>query len=133
MEICKPEGRDYVEKYSAATFNCSTTCVGIYADLQWVGNAIEEKTDEGFKEEVCSDVRSKDRDDVLERRLAELEKKMEKVFKEGAVGEKGEEMDKEKYKSMIAEYRKFKSRNVKHFRFSSASTSSAFGELVLFF
>ena len=81
-------------------------------------------------------MKAKDRDDVLEkmqRRLAELERKMEKVFEEGAVGEKGQEMDKEKYKSLVAEYRKFKSKNVKHFKFSSAGTSSAFGRSVLLF
>ena len=131
MEVCNPRGRDCIEKNSAETFNCSTTCVGIYADVQWVGNIIEEKTDEDFKEDIGSD-----RDDVLEkmqRRLAELERKMEKVFEEGAIGEKGEEMDKEKYKSLVAEYRKLKSKNVKHFRFSSVRTSSAFGEFVLLF
>ena len=131
MEVCNPRGRDCIEKNSAKTFNCSTTCVGIYADVQWVGNIIEEKTDEDSKEDIGSD-----RDDVLEkmqRRLAELERKMEKVFEEGAIGQKGEEMDKEKYKSLVAEYRKLKSKNVKHFRFSSVRTSSAFGEFVLLF
>ena len=24
------------------TFNCSTTCVGIYAHIKWIGNNIEE-------------------------------------------------------------------------------------------
>ena len=134
MEICNPKGRDCIEKNSAETFNCSTTCVGIYADVRWAGNTIEEGTDDDFKEEIGSDMRAKGRDDVLEkmqRRLAELERKVEKVFKEGAFGEKGEEMDKEKYKSLVAEYRKFKSKNVQHFRFSSARSSSTFGELIL--
>ena len=44
------------------------------------------------------------------RRLLDLERKVE-----GALGEKGEELDKEKYKMLIAEYRKFKRENVKHF------------------
>merc|ERR1711963_379629 len=43
-EICNPKGRDCIEKTSAKTFNCSTTCVGIYADVQWVGKTIEEDT-----------------------------------------------------------------------------------------
>ena len=42
--------------------------------------------------------------------------------------EKGEELDKEKYKMLIAEYRKFKTKNVKHFRFNSAKKSSEFGK-----
>ena len=36
MEICGPEGRQCIQKNSANTFNCSTTCQGIYADVtQW--------------------------------------------------------------------------------------------------
>ena len=69
--------------------------------------------------------------DRMQRRLAELERKMErmeKVVTEGAVGQKGEQLDKEKYMMMVDEYRKFKSKNIKHFRFSSSATSSAFGE-----
>ena len=45
--------------------------------------------------------------------------------------EKGEELDKEKYKMLIAEYRKFKRDNVKHFRFNSAESSSAFGKILI--
>ena len=71
----------------------------------------------------------------MQRRLAEFERKLErmevglrKVVAEGAVGQKGEKLDKAKYKLLVAEYRKFKLKNVKHFRFSSSGTSSAFGE-----
>ena len=39
-----------------------------------------------------------------------------------------EEVDKEKYKMMVAEYRKFKEKNVKHFRLDMAATSSSFGK-----
>ena len=42
--------------------------------------------------------------------------------------EKGEVLDKEKYKMLIAEYRKFKTMYVKHFKFNSAENSSAFGK-----
>ena len=63
--------------------------------------------------------------DKVLRRLADLEKEIETV--KGAVGQKGEELDQKKYKLLIAEYRKVKSKNVKHFRFSSG-TSSTFGK-----
>ena len=43
-----------------------------------------------------------------------------------ATGQKGEELDKEKFNMLISEYRKFKAGNVKHFRFHSDATS--FGE-----
>ena len=47
MKKCPPKllakGRDCIEKYSTETFNCSTTCEGVYADVQF--------TEEGIKEE----------------------------------------------------------------------------------
>ena len=43
-----------------------------------------------------------------------------------ATGQRGEELDKEKYMMLISEYRKFKAGNVKHFRFHS--DASSFGE-----
>ena len=129
MVRCDPKGKDCIEGNAAKTFNCSTTCVGIYADVQWVGKTIEEDFDDGDPEAKVTDTEV----DKVQKRLAELERKMEKVFEEGAIGQKGEEMDKEKYKSLVAEYRQLKSKNVKHFRFSSVRTSSAFGEFVLLF
>ena len=134
LEICEPKGRGCIEKHSAETFNCSTTCVGINADV-WAEKTIEEEFDDEDSEvDKEADRRSKDNDEVL-RRLAELERKLErmevglkKVVAEGAVGQKGEKLDKAKYKLLVAEYRKFKLKNVKHFRFSSSGTSNAFGE-----
>ena len=42
------------------------------------------------------------------------------------------EMDKEKLKQLISEYKKFKMENVRHFRFHpNASTTIAFGKLFL--
>ena len=32
---CSPTGRDCIEKNSAKNFNCSFSCEGIYADIQW--------------------------------------------------------------------------------------------------
>ena len=108
MEICDPKGRHCIEKNSAETFNCSTTCVGINADV-WAEKTIEEEIDnEDSEAEKEADTRSKDNDDVL-RRLAELERKMgieiglKKVVLEGALGQKGEKLDKAKYKLLIKE------------------------------
>ena len=129
MEICDSKGRDCIEKYSSETFNCSTTCVGIYADV-WIEKNIEAETaDENSATYIEDDMRANSTDDVLDgmqRRLVELERKMERMEK--VVGQKEEELDKEKFKLLIAEYKKFKSKNIKHFRFSSSVTSSAFGE-----
>ena len=32
---CSPNGRDCVERNSALSFNCNTTCEGIYAGVEW--------------------------------------------------------------------------------------------------
>ena len=32
---CSPKGRDCVERNSARSFNCNTTCEGIYAGVEW--------------------------------------------------------------------------------------------------
>ena len=123
MAICDPKGRDCIERNSALSFNCSTTCVGIYADvIPDLGAEI------------------KDRDEVLDRmhrRLAELERRMsteeegfQKVVAEEAIGKGGHELDREKYKLLVAEYRKFKSTSIQHFRFSSTETSDSFGKFI---
>ena len=129
MGICDPKGRDCIEKNSTKSFNCSTTCEGIYADVHWVGKKIEEEMENDDSEEaVETEFKGKD-DEKLSRllkRLADLEKEV-KLLKSGGE-EKGEEVDKEKYKMLIAEYRKFKEKNVKHFRFNSALNSSSFGK-----
>ena len=135
MDICDTEGRDCIEKISVETFNCSTTCVGIYADVQWGGTTIKEDTyDEDSTINTGTGVKPKNRynDELLDkvlRRLADLEKEMDTL--KGAVGHKGEELDMEKYKLMITEYRKYKSKNVKHFRLSSSKNLSIFGESFL--
>ena len=125
MEICGPKGRDCIERNSSRSFNCSTTCEGIYADVQWVGKKIEEIEGEEAEEDVETEFRGKD--DKLLKRLADLEKEMKLLKSSGQ--ERGEEMDKQKYKKLIDEYRKFKRANVKHFRFNSGGNTYAFGKV----
>ena len=59
--------------------------------------------------------------------MADLEKEV-KALKSSSVGEKGEELDWEKYKQLVAEYRKFKTKSVKHFWFRSDASANAYGE-----
>ena len=132
MEICDPKGRECIER-NATSFKCTTTCEGIYADVKWVGNEIEEEMEDDELEET---VERKMKGEVGEefekvyKQLAELKKEVKLLKSTG--DEKGEELDKEKYKMLIAEYRKFKRDNVKHFRFNSAENSSAFGKVLIF-
>ena len=119
METCGPRGRDCIERNSTASFNCSVTCEGVYADVQWTGKKIEEIKDEEAEAAVEREFRGKDNEELnkLLKRLAHLEREM-KVLKSSGQ-EKGEELDKEKYKMLITEYRKFKTKNVRHIRFNS--------------
>ena len=120
FEVCSPAGRDCIEKTALKDFGCNTTCEGIYAGVQWIAKQIElEMTNEDADEKD-------NQDDQLLNRLAELEREV-KLLKNNA-GEKGEELDKEKYKKLVIEYRKFKTSNVRHFRLNSEANISAFGE-----
>ena len=42
IEKCSPEGRDCIEINSIFSFNCSVSCKGVYADVQWVDDPIVE-------------------------------------------------------------------------------------------
>ena len=130
MEICGPKGRACIDRNSTKSFNCSTGCEGIYADVQWVGKKIEEEMED---DEAEAAVERKIEGDVGEelakvyKQLADL--KMKLMMNNGQ--EKGEEMDKEKYKMLIAEYRELKTKNVRHFRFNSGKNSSTFGKFLI--
>ena len=131
MLICDLKGRDCIEKNSPKTFNCNTTCVGIYADIEWVKKGIEVEVNEGKLDEAMKAELEGKLDDDLKKMFLFLENKMKMDIGEVmkiATGKRGDELDKEKYKMLVAEYRKFKTKNVKHFRFNSAANPSAFGE-----
>ena len=139
LERCDPKGTDCIEKNFAETFVCNTTCVGIYADVQWMGKDIEEEREEKVDATKQTDMKGKIHDDVLDKLLL-LEEEMKLLKREikndftkaikSATGQEGEELDRKKYKKLISEYRKFKTTNVKHFRFNSAGNLSRFGEFL---
>ena len=120
LKNCDHRGRDCIEKNAILSFNCSVTCEGIYADVQWtedhIGYALEEQ-----EVEMDQSV-GKDLPKEIYQRLINLEKKMKL-----SNVEKGEEMDKEKFKMLIKEYKEFKLNNTRHFGFSSAANSTNFG------
>ena len=47
MRKCDPKGRDCIENNFARTFNCSTSCVGLYADVKGKRNTVEQPADDG--------------------------------------------------------------------------------------
>ena len=128
MVICDAKGRDCIEDNSAKTFNCNTTCVGIYADVQWIGKNIEQEFEEEKADKTLT--AEGDIDNSLLKRVLHLERETNIVRNEKmklSTEQRGDELDKEKYKMLISEYRKFKTKNVKHFRFNSAANLSRFG------
>ena len=130
MAICDAKGRDCIEKNSSKTFECNTTCTGIYADVEWVGKNIEEDLDD---DDIQTNLEGKIDQELLKVLLL-LETKMKNDIGEVmkiATGKRGDELDKEKYKMLVSEYRKFKTKNVKHFRFNAAANLSEFGESCL--
>ena len=52
MRKCSPEGRDCIENKATSTFNWSFACEGMYADVQWVENALEEPVEDEVEKKV---------------------------------------------------------------------------------
>ena len=115
MDVCNIEGRDCIEGNSTKTFNCSTTCVGIYADVHREDIAVEEDIDDKEAEQTSNF-----------KELADLVRKEVMRMKRSEQGKRGAE-DNERYKILVAEYRKFKEMNVKHFELNPSANSNAFG------
>ena len=155
MKVCGPQGRDCIERNSFSSFNCSVRCEGIYADVQWVDEPLEEEELEKDvlhweQGDVDSVLEGEDDRDLVDIRLLKttlrsidknmmlmydaIERKTNLIFEnkiklsKNNNDKKGEELDKEKFKRLISEYRKFKMKNVKHFRFNENATSNMFGK-----
>ena len=148
MATCDPKGRDCTERNSSETFHCNTTCAGIYADVEWVKKDIEvEKSEEKQDAPMKAELEKKFEGDLMEiflllknemmimkNEMTLMENKMKNDIGEVmkiATGKTGDELDKEKYKMLVSEYRKFKTKNVKHFRLNAAANLSEFGESCL--
>ena len=58
MRKCDHKGRDCIEKNSAATFNCSLTCDGIYADISWKTEKMKNEIDKEKYTKLSSEYRN---------------------------------------------------------------------------
>ena len=130
MAICDVKGRDCIDENSSKTFECNTTCTGIYADVEWVGKNIEEEFED---DDIQTNLEGKIDQELLKalilfktEMMRHVKNDVQDVLKI-ATG-RTEELDREKYKMLVSEYRKFKTKNVKHFKFSSAANLTMFGE-----
>ena len=92
------------------------TCGGIYADPQWL---------EVLKEELVE--QELEMDEEVGEEVAKMFKDLKKGM-ELMKGTRGDQLEKNKFMKIVSEYEKFKKNNVQHFKFSSASNRTAFGQ-----
>ena len=133
MEKCSPKGRDCFEKHSSQTFNCSATCEGVYADVLWEEDTIM-KEEEVLKEmeRLDEDLRQYEMHYLDWKYTTYVQKYTRRMnLMKGEKKNMAEEMDKEKFKKLVSEYKKFKMENVRHFRFHPLS--SVFGKPLSYF
>ena len=134
LAICNAEGRDCIQENFSKTFHCNTNCVGVYADVQWVAKDVEQEYKDDKVDEDIRDVLVREIDEELLKVFLLFKTEIMKHTNDNvnhkiniATGQRGEELDSMKYKMLISEYRKFKTKTVKHFRFNSAANLSNFG------
>ena len=101
---CSPKGRDCIETEARKDFNCSVSCEGIYADVQWT-------------------------EDMLGEEEERQEKKMELM---GEMEREQEKANRVQLSKLVDEYNLFKT-NVRHFRFDATTNSPVFGEASICF
>ena len=125
MKKCSPEGRDCIESKSAYTFNCSVSCEGIYADVQWVENIEDEELVETELERRLGGLKSSDLS-----RLVYNDLKREIGMMKGSISKRGDELDWQKYIKLVSEYKQFKKNKVQTFRFNAQAHVTSFGKLI---
>ena len=90
--------------------------MGIYADVQRKDIELEEDIDDKETDQTSN---SNELVDLVRMEVMRMRRREQR--KRGAE-------DDEKYKMLVAEYRKFKEMNVKHFKLNPSAASNAFGE-----
>ena len=132
MNKCSPEGRECIENNFTSSFNCSVACEGMYADVQWVEN-VEEEMEDKVEDEVEKEfsalhvygsetVKVKDMARLVYRNL---KREIEMISRTG-----DDELDRQKFKMLISEYKKFKS-VVNQFQYDSSASSTTHGGYIL--
>ena len=124
LSKCSPKGRDCTERNSGQTFNCKTTCEGIYAGVEWKDEILssEGDTGPGIKNKAMTELYK----EMYERMKEDLQKEM-RLMKGNNV-QKGEELDKKKYLRLVSEYKNFNKSSCQHFRFNSAPNLTQFSK-----
>ena len=124
METCDPKGRDCIEDNAANTFNCSLSCEGFYADVQWVEDI--QNNQEEFLAEDELDIRTTSMSQVIREELIRTRLKYKALNREiqmmkESISKRGNELDSQLYEKLISEYKQFKKNQVQHFRFDATA------------
>ena len=98
--ICSPAQRECIEQRIGLSFNCSVSCEGMYADVEWVEDMVGE---------------GKEKEQLLFSLMGKIERKQQ-------------EENKKKIQRLIDNYNMFKTRSVQHFRFNASLNLSSFGK-----
>ena len=86
-----------------SSFNCSVSCEGVYADVEWVEHMV------GV---------GKEKEQALFWLMGKIERKQQ-------------EENKKKIRRLIDNYNLFKARTVQHFRFNASLNLSSFGKVFI--
>ena len=108
--VCGPTGRDCIEGAIGQDFNCSVSCEGIYADVQWLGGSDGEKGKGATGDDV--DLQDVEGQRGFLYRLSSYE----------------ENLDRKKIFALVNEYNAFKKRNVRHFKFNAETPEPSYGK-----
>ena len=106
------------------SFNCKTTCKGVYAGVEWNNEIVNSEGDDGLG--VENKVEPESYKDMYERMKEDFKKEMRLM--KGSTDQKEEALDKKKYMRLVSEYKKFKRNASRNFRFKSDANLTSFGE-----
>ena len=100
----------------------------MYADVQWVeseeelGDEVEDEVEREFSEWEVRGSTNRKVKDMTRLVYRNLKRDIGMISKTG-----GGELDRQKFKRLISEYKKFKREQVQYFRFDSAASSTRYG------
>ena len=99
-KLCPPKVRQCYEEKHSQEFNCSVSCVGLYADVEWM----EEMVGVGG------------------------DRKQKRIDMKGEIGRKQSKENSEKVSKLLNEYNDFKKKSIRHFYFNATTSSLKFGK-----
>ena len=100
----------------------------MYADVQWLeseeelGDEVEDEVEREFSEWEVRGSTNRKVKDMTRLVYRNLKRDIGMISKSG-----GGELDRQKFKRLISEYKKFKREQVQYFRFDSAASSTRYG------